>query len=376
MLRLVFDNLSEDSSIVIPNAMNIPHSGYPELYSYLYYYYDNTQYEVLSTEDSVYDSFYIVTLYYFDFSIDYFSYLSDMVINRLRNKQMKLLLYYREPDSPYDIQRRLLLLCEQYGISAFSVVFISGNSMASKLSNFVYFNDFICLHKFQTRYRDIPEISNSIKEKRFTLLSRVWKSWRADFIYNLWCLDLHKDAYVSCSKAPENADDENDFHPFKRSIDFDNTILTADTLDVNQHNDHSNIVYEHFTNSYVNVVLETFIDCEDTGGVFITEKTWKPIRNGQMFIIVGCAGSLRHLKELGFKTFDGIIDESYDDITDVRYKWNCALREVKKIARMSTSELHELYMKALPILQHNQQLFQTIQQSQLEKLVTDLNAIS
>lgn len=376
MLRLVFDNLSEDSSIVIPNAPMIPHSGYPELYSYLYYYYDNTQYEVLSTGDSTSDSFYIVTLYYFDFNIDYFSYLSPEVINRLRNKQMKLLLYYREPDSPYDIQRRLLLLCEQYDISSFSVVFISGNSMSGKLSNFIYFNDFLCLHRFQTKDGVVPRINCNIKEKRFTLLSRVWKSWRADFIYNLWCQGLHKDAYVSCSKAPEDADQQIEFNVFKRSTDFDNTILTADALDVNQHNDHSNIVYEHFTNSYVNVILETFIDCEDTGGVFITEKTWKPIRNGQFFMVMGCQGTLRHLRELGFKTFDGIIDESYDDIADTKLRFYTVLEMVKITARRPVSELHELHMTALPILQHNQQLFQTIQKSHIEKLVTDLNAIS
>ena len=45
---------------------------------------------------------------------------------------------------------------------------------------------------------------------------------------------------------------------------------------------------------------------------FITEKTYKAIVTGQMFVLVGAANSLSNLRQLGFKTFGQYVDESYD----------------------------------------------------------------
>ena len=47
----------------------------------------------------------------------------------------------------------------------------------------------------------------------------------------------------------------------------------SDDLNTDQHNDHSISVTPHHTNSYWNVVLETFLDCSDHG-VFFSEKTF------------------------------------------------------------------------------------------------------
>jgi hypothetical protein len=44
----------------------------------------------------------------------------------------------------------------------------------------------------------------------------------------------------------------------------------------------------------------------------LTEKTFKPIALGMPFVIVGTKGSLEYLRSYGFRTFEGIWDESYD----------------------------------------------------------------
>jgi len=49
---------------------------------------------------------------------------------------------------------------------------------------------------------------------------------------------------------------------------------------------------------------------------FRTEKTWKPILAGHPFVICANAGFYRDLKNLGFRTFDRLIDESFDSIID------------------------------------------------------------
>jgi len=45
----------------------------------------------------------------------------------------------------------------------------------------------------------------------------------------------------------------------------------------------------------------------------LTEKIFKPICLRMPFLVVGCRGSLRYLRQYGFRTFGHLWDESYDD---------------------------------------------------------------
>jgi len=57
------------------------------------------------------------------------------------------------------------------------------------------------------------------------------------------------------------------------------------------------------------------------------------------FIIIGAYGSLRTLKEKGFKTFDNFIDESYDNIKDPNQRMKQLFNTVKKINEKTLDEL-------------------------------------
>jgi len=50
---------------------------------------------------------------------------------------------------------------------------------------------------------------------------------------------------------------------------------------------------------------------------FFTEKIIKPILARRLFVAVAGQYYLRNLRSLGFRTFDGIVDETYDAIQDV-----------------------------------------------------------
>lgn len=67
--------------------------------------------------------------------------------------------------------------------------------------------------------------------------------------------------------------------------------------------------------SLIELVPETFLDFFGP-----TEKIFKPIAAGMPFVLVGSLGSLRKLKQMGFKSFTPYIDESYDmePVTDKR----------------------------------------------------------
>ena len=84
----------------------------------------------------------------------------------------------------------------------------------------------------------------------------------------------------------------------------------------------------------------------------ITEKTFKPIAMGMPFVIVGTRGSLKYLQDYGFKTFDGIWDESYDDADDdVRIERIASL--LRSLDELSADAKQDLFDQCMPIIEHN-----------------------
>jgi hypothetical protein len=84
----------------------------------------------------------------------------------------------------------------------------------------------------------------------------------------------------------------------------------------------------------------------------ITEKTFKPIAMGMPFVIVGTKGSLKYLRDYGFKTFEGIWDESYDDADDEKriQRISSLLRSLHELP---TSAKQDLFEKCIPVIKHN-----------------------
>lgn len=102
-------------------------------------------------------------------------------------------------------------------------------------------------------------------------------------------------------------------HGYTRLCDFiDNYDSSKDfKYDVGLTDEQSiNINLDAHGRTFCNIVTETQI-VEET--LFFSEKIIKPLFALQPFVIVGCRGSLKKLKEYGFKTFDRWWDESYDD---------------------------------------------------------------
>jgi len=84
----------------------------------------------------------------------------------------------------------------------------------------------------------------------------------------------------------------------------------------------------------------------------LTEKTFKPIALGMPFVIVGTRGSLEYLRSYGFRTFDGIWDESYDLADDdVRIERISSL--LRSLDELSTEAKQELFESAYEVIEHN-----------------------
>lgn len=101
------------------------------------------------------------------------------------------------------------------------------------------------------------------------------------------------------------------------------------------------------------IVLETLIGGNDNGineTYLMTEKICKPILAKRMFLVVGVTNYLRNLRNLGFKTFDSIIDESYDEVIDPDERQELVIQEMEKLFGI---DQEIILQKIEPIVQHN-----------------------
>jgi hypothetical protein len=84
----------------------------------------------------------------------------------------------------------------------------------------------------------------------------------------------------------------------------------------------------------------------------ITEKTFKPIALGMPFVIVGTQGSLKYLRSYGFRTFEGIWDESYDSAEDdVRIERIASL--LRSLDELPIEAKQDLFDQAQEVIEHN-----------------------
>jgi len=106
-------------------------------------------------------------------------------------------------------------------------------------------------------------------------------------------------------------------------------------------------------NSFVTVVSEAqFAE----NNCFLSEKTFKPIANCHPFIIYGNKGSLKHLHNLGYKTFSDWWREDYDDY-DTWNRLAVIIDILKQLQEKSKQELVDMYKDMRSVIEHNYNIF-------------------
>jgi hypothetical protein len=85
----------------------------------------------------------------------------------------------------------------------------------------------------------------------------------------------------------------------------------------------------------------------------ITEKTFKAIALEMPFVLMAPAGSLEYMRRYGFKTFDSVFDESYDQETDDQLRVEKVVKLLKHLDSLSVQERQTIHKQCLPIVEHN-----------------------
>jgi hypothetical protein len=104
-----------------------------------------------------------------------------------------------------------------------------------------------------------------------------------------------------------------------------------------------------FNNTAYSIVCETgFTNYTH----MLSEKTAKALIGRRLFVMFAGAGILKFIRSEGFKTFNEIIDETYDTIEDDVQRWTAAFEQVKQLCSMDQKEVLE---RVRPIVKHNYQ---------------------
>ena len=212
---------------------------------------------------------------------------------------------------------------------------------------------------YRHRNRSMPIVYHEQeRSKKFTALVRTHKEWRAYTMARLWSKGLHEQGYFSYNNQITVEEDVNPIDTsklgslkhhtefFLQLAPFHCDLLTAD-----EHADMKYTVGLHHSDAYFNFVIES----ELTGPARLTEKVFKAIKNCQPFVIAGAQGSVQQLREMGYQTFDTVVDHSYDTIEDPTERWEAVCREMCRIAK--SKKIHSMYINCKDDLIHNQNLF-------------------
>jgi hypothetical protein len=109
---------------------------------------------------------------------------------------------------------------------------------------------------------------------------------------------------------------------------------------------------EIYNQTWYTAMIETTIHNDFA---MFSEKEAKPIVAKRPFIMFGACRQLEAFRSLGFKTFDKVVDESYDLIGDKQERWQKALDSMLELTKQDP---RVVYDKLADVLRHNKDHFE------------------
>ena len=208
------------------------------------------------------------------------------------------------------------------------------------------------------RYAKYTTFCKSSETKKFLIYNRAWGGTRE---YRIKFADLLQENQLisHCQTTFNSVDPESEVHynnhiyknpqwkPHNKLEDFfcDNATPSTSSAE---------FVAEDYNNTDIEVVLETLFDDQR---LHLTEKSLRPMACGQPFILAATHGSLEYLQSYGFKTFDGIWDESYDTIQDPEQRLHAIVALMRDINNWAPEVRRQKLLQAQAIADHNRAWF-------------------
>ena len=186
-------------------------------------------------------------------------------------------------------------------------------------------------------YKQIVNIKNNFFPKFLCLNGRP--DWHRYYtLQRLVDKNLYNNGYVSFLNRYNNLYNQYEFQNFLsvytgspnfvKDIYNNKKLLILDKTNEEIHkNDRSHLPYIYEDTS-ISLVTETYPDAKR--GLFITEKSYKPIANCHFQIWIAQPGMVDFFRLAGYDMFDDIIDNSYDTVSNDIERFEKALTSLEK----------------------------------------------
>ena len=165
----------------------------------------------------------------------------------------------------------------------------------------------------------------------------------ASFIYNKEIVKLiadNREKLVEIDRIDFESQESDQYHPFDLTPNhrelYENTYFSIVT--------ETSFPYHRVDNNYA--------DATDIGRI-LSEKTFKAISMRHPFIMVSNPHTLKLLRDIGYKTFHPLIDETYDKVKDPGVRMMMIINEVEKLCELEGEDLTNFLTKAKEICDYN-----------------------
>jgi uncharacterized protein YeaO (DUF488 family) len=233
------------------------------------------------------------------------------------------------------------------------------------------------------RYAEHVEIAPVTDQKLFLVYNRAWagtREYRIKFVELLQKNNLLDHCVAAFNAVDPDSGTHYRDHVFKNTAfeaeDIDNCLPSTQAASAAS----ADFDIKDYASTQFEVVLETLFD---DFRIQLTEKILRPLACGHAFILASTPGSLQYLRNYGFRTFDGIVDESYDLVQDPVERLAAITAAMTQISEWSPTQQKINQEKIKEIVQHNKRhffsavFFQSIVdelQNNLRSALTELEA--
>jgi len=335
------------------------------------------------------------------------------IVKRIKEGRFFIFLYYgweaddfRKSEKPadkyknwYEMFRSVLI---DYKLPTNSIVIAQSNLLGYKnekeydfkgvkpnviFDNITEFQPFKAVaknHKLNINY-PIEEHFKNLRKSKHTLLRvhRTWHPHRDNMLYYMYknnyigkSLVQHREFEKECVQHHSNFYKYDVDHKVLDKIKKDIPIQATDyeknlELEKKHHISNEpidNSIYEDSALSWVSTSLP-----DKKNYIFINQSTFSPILHYHPILWLGHTHLIKYFKKYGFKSFDWLFDESYDELTSELDKFKANTKQIDKVMNMDKDYLIDLMWDNRDTLQHNRDLL--IECKSIERIITKLYGI-
>jgi hypothetical protein len=355
----VFGKIEKNHTHILEKIIDHVFSGFTIKYipSYFYNHVNHWIYPILfSTNNYVY----LNSLFNFGHdSLSIYDNIPKQIVKELKNKKGKLLIIICEP---FPDIRQFVRICN----SKFNdVLFMTIHH--TDAPNFFRINTFPLDIEYTIRNVDVDDIS-TYPNRNFSMFLRNYNETfeRKFVLHYLEKNNLLSKGFVSAENRGKNF---NTVETINANLLFDNIKLTFNSQDkVFNYLP----IKEGLEKSLFNIIIETEYFYVDH--MIITEKIYRCFKYKKPFIIFSQHNIIKHLNDMGFKTFSPVFNENYDKCSDPYKRFNEFLKEVKRLGSKSFNTLDREINELKNSLEHNKNLLTELEEKTKNEIFRIVNS--